>query len=184
MPHFTGGQIAAFATAAILLFWMVGGYNRLVALRSAIGSAWALVDEVLKKRGDAVQALIVALRAPLAAEQSALDALQAAERQVRSAAEQLGTRPVDTQLAAALVAAEAAMASAASRVLALLEQHEALRQDAAVAPPAAVLRDSVARLVFSRQLFNEAAETYNAAARLFPTRLLAELYRFGPAGRL
>jgi LemA protein len=76
------------------------------------------------------------------------------------------------------------MASASSRVLALLDQHDALRVDAAVAPFAGVLRDSGARLAFARQLFNEAAQTYDDAVRQFPTRLLISLYGFGPAGRI
>ncbi len=177
-------QIAVFVAAAILVFWMVGAYNRLVALRSDIGSAWALLHEVLKTRGDAVAPLVRALREALAGEQGALDALLAAEKQVRSAADALGARPVDAALAAAVVAGEAAMASAASRVLALLEQQDTLRQDEQVRPHAAVLRDSAPSLTFSRQRYNEAAAAYNEAAALFPTRLLAELYRFGPAGRL
>ncbi|MFY9512630.1 MAG: LemA family protein, partial [Rubrivivax sp.] len=67
---------------------------------------------------------------------------------------------------------------------ALLEQHEALRRDETVAPQAATLRDSVAKLGFSRQLFNEAGQAYDEALAMFPTRLLADLYRFRPAGRL
>lgn len=177
-------QIAVLAFAAVLVFWMVGAYNRLVALRNGIGSAWSLVDEVLKKRGEAVQALVLGVGESLPGEQGALDALMAAQAQVRSAADALGARPVDATLAAAVVGGEAAMASAASRVLALLEQHDELRRADAVAPHVGVLRDSAAKLAFSRQLFNEAAAAYNDAARLFPTRLLAELYRFGPAGRL
>ena len=184
LPHLSAAQLTVLGLAAVLVFWMVGGYNRLVALRSGVTGAWALVDAVLKKRGDAVHALVAALQVPLGSEQRALDALLAAELQVRGAADGLAGYAVDVARAATLVAAEAAMASAASRVLALLEQHEALRDDAAVAPHAGVLRDSIARLVFSRQLFNEAADRYNTAAHLFPTRLLASLYRFGPAGRL
>ena len=184
MPHLSSAQVTALAIAALLVFWMVGAYNRLVALRQAITQAWALVDDVLTKRGDAVQALVAVLRAPLADEQGALDALLGAEQQVRGAAQAQGARVVDPALTAAVVAAEAAMASAASRVLALLEQRQALRDDAAVAPHAGVIDESAARLLFSRQLFNEAADAYNAAVRLFPTQLLARLYRFGPAGRL
>jgi LemA protein len=177
-------QIAVLAAAAVLVFWMVGAYNRLVALRNAIGQAWQLVDEVLLKRGEAVLPLVAALRAPLAAEQGALDTLLAAQAQVRSAADALRARPVREALAAALVAAESAMASASSRVLALMEQQAELRHDPAVAPEAAVLRDSAARLAFARQLFNEAALAYNAAVNQFPTRLLTPMFGFGTAGRI
>mgnify|MGYP003533621586 CR=1 FL=1 len=40
MPTMTAGQWASLAVAAVPAFWMVGAYNRLVALRSAIGSAF------------------------------------------------------------------------------------------------------------------------------------------------
>ena len=177
-------QIGLLAAVAVLAFWMVGAYNRLVELRNQIGAAWQLVDEVLKKRGEAAIALVTALRGPLAAEQGALDALLTAQAQVRAAADALGGRPVMNSLAGALVQAEAAMSSAASRVLALLDQQAELRADATIAPNAAVLRDSASRLAFARQLFNDQALAYNAAARQFPTRLLTRLFGFGTAGRI
>jgi LemA protein len=180
----SNAQIAVLVAAAVVVFWMVGAYNRLVALRNAIGSAWALVDEVLKKRGEAVRALAAALRAPLAGEQSALEALLAAEKQLRIAADALGARPLVPQLASALTGAEPALASAASRVLSLLDQHAELRGRPDIDAPAAVLRDTAARLAFTRQLFNEAAQAYDSAVLQFPTSLLARIYRFAPAGRL
>jgi LemA protein len=180
----TREQIVVLALAAVLVFWMVGAYNRLVALRNAIGAAWQLVDEVLKRRGEAVQALLGALREPLAGEMRALEALAAAEQQVRSAADALGHRPVMAAPAAALVAAEAKMGAASTRVLSLVALQPELASEAAVAPHRAVLEDSAARLAFARQLFNEATTAYNAAARQFPTRLLTRLYGFGTAGRI
>lgn len=177
-------QIAVLVAAALVVFWMVGAYNRLVALRNAIGDAWKMVDDVLAKRGVAIEPLVAALREPLAAEQGALDALQAAARQARAAADALGANPVKAECAADVLAAEAQMASAASRVLALLEQQPSLKVSPGVAEHVAVLAESPQRLAFARQLFNDAAQDYNAAARQFPTRLLTRLYGFGTAGRL
>ena len=48
----------------------------------------------------------------------------------------------------------------------------------------AALRDATQRMVFARQLFNDAVGSYNAAARQFPTRLLSALFGFGAAGML
>ncbi len=178
------GQIGSLVVAAIIVFWMVGAYNRLVALRSVIGSTFGQVDEVLQRRGAAAVALAGVLRPALTGEQGALDALLAAQAQVRAAADVLRTRPVMRDHASALVLAEASMSSASSRVLALLEQHPALLAGVDVAPPVATLRESAAQLAYARQVFNDAALTYNAAARQFPTRLLARLYGFGTAGRI
>jgi LemA protein len=177
-------QIAVLCLAAVLVFWMVGAYNRLVELRNAIGAAWQLVDDALRRRGDAIVPLVAALRGPLSAEHGALDALLAAQAQVRAAADALGAKPVTAPLVGALIAAEAAMASASSRVLALLEQQSELRTEPAVAPHATALREGSARLVFARQLFNEAGQAYDDALHQFPTRLLAGLFGFGDAGRL
>jgi LemA protein len=177
-------QVGLLITAAVLAFWMLGAYNRLVSLRSALGAAFAQVDEMLARRGLAVTALAQALRVPLAAEQGALDAIVAAQAQVASAAEALRTKPVSAVAAERLGVAEAEMRSAASRVRSLVEQHPVLLVAPEVAPHLATMAEADARLGFGRQLFNDAAEVYNDAVRLFPTRLLARLYGMGTAGRL
>jgi LemA protein len=45
-------------------------------------------------------------------------------------------------------------------------------------------REANRRLGFARQLFNEAAASYNEAIAAFPTRLLVRMFRFEAAGRL
>jgi len=180
----SGLQIGLLVGAAVLAFWMLGAYNRLVSLRSGLGAALAQVGEGLARRGLAVTSLAQALREPLAGEQGALDAIVTAQGQVAVAAEALRARPVAAAAAERLVAAEAEMRSAASRVRSLVEQHAALLASPEIAPHLATMAEAEARLVFARQLFNDAAEVYNDAVRQFPTRLLARLYGMGTAGRL
>ncbi len=177
-------QLGLLALAVLTAAWMVGAYNRLVALRNAIVQAWQAVDEALQRRAQSVAALVAVLRAPLAAEQGALDALLAAQAQVSAAAQALGSRPVRADLAAALTAAESGLSAAASRVLALQEQQPGLQQDAAVAEPVAAWLNCAPQLVFRRQTYNKACADYNDAVQQRPTRWLARLYGFRPAGRL
>ena len=176
--------VAALVVAALLVFWMVGAYNRLVALRNRVGSAWQQVDEVLQRRGEAVAPLVAALRDGLVGEGAALDALLSAQAQVAAAADGLRPRPMVADAAQALARAEALMAAASARVLALLDLQLELRRAAAVAPHAQALREAEPRLSFARQLFNDAVQGYNDAARQWPTRWLTRLYGFGTAGRL
>ena len=172
------------AALFIGVFWMVGAYNRLMALRTGIGQAWAKVDEALRQRSAAATPLLAALREPMAAEQGALDAVQAALAAATRAAGLMGSKPVVEAHAAAWVAAEATLSASTTRLFALLDQHAALREQADVAAGARDWRDADSRLVFTRQLFNEAGQAYNAAIALFPTRLLVPLFRFGKAGRI
>jgi LemA protein len=180
----TQNQLLLLALLAVQVFWMVGAYNRLVSLRSAIGVAWAKVDEALRQRAQAADPLLTALREPMAAEHGALDATLAALAEVKRTAGVMGARPVVAENAAAWVTAEAGLSATASRLFALLEHSQALGRQEDVRLNTRNWHDADARLAFARQLFNEAAEAYNAAIALFPTRLLVPMFRFGPAGRL
>lgn len=174
--------IVTVAIAAVLLFWVIGANNRLVALRNGIGSAWAKVQDALTLRASGVAVLADLLREPLAAEQGALNTWVAAHAEAAKAAAALGSRPVNEAAAQAWVAAESALAASASRLLALLEQQPALPQLPGFTDALTAWREGQARLPFARQLFNEAATAYNEAADLFPTRIVARGFRMGRAG--
>jgi LemA protein len=177
-------QIVLVATAALLVFWMLGAHNRLVALRNAIGAAWAQVDEPLQQRAAALTPLASGLRSHLPDEHGTLDAVVVALAQVRAASDALRLRPAAAAPARALAAAESALSAALARLLALLEQRPEIHADGSLAAHLATLRDATQRLAFARQLFNNASGAYNEAARQFPTRVLARLFGFGAAGTL
>ena len=181
----SGQQILLLALFAVLVFWMVGAYNRMVALRNDIKQAWSRIDEALMLRGQAARPLLTLLNGALAAEQGALDTVQAALAEAALSAATMETRPVVEAHAAAWVAAEASLAAAASRVFALLEQSpDALRKQETVAESTALWHEADTRLVFARQRFNEACQAYNEAITLFPTRWLVPMFRFERAGRV
>lgn len=184
LPALSSGELVALAALAVAGFWVLGAYNRLVELRNAIKDAWTRVDDALRQRGGALEPLVAALREPLAAEQRALDALLAAQHQAARAAGAMAARPVDAGHAAAWVAAETALAAAASRVFALLDHQGDLRHIEQLPGLVATWRDGDARLAFARQLFNDTSARYNEAIALFPTSLLVRLFGFAPAGRL
>jgi len=182
MPTMSSTQWAVIAVTALLVFWMVGAYNRLVELRNAIGAAWAQIDAALRLRGEVVAPLVEALRGPLAQEQSALDALTATHLQAQQAASALGARPVAVAAAADWVKAEKQLASASSRVFSLLEQHAEQAAAAGAGPLVDSWGAASRQLSFARKLFDAAAGNYNAAARQRPTRWLLPLFGFGRAG--
>lgn len=177
-------QWAALAVVAVLLFWMVGGYNRLMSLRNRIGQAFVQLAEALARRTQAVPPLARSLADKLPGEQAAAEALLAALAQ-HDAAVAAARREV-TSLAAMsrLVSAEGELAAALLRVQALLDR----RGDVAALPEVqaalAALHEADARITFTRQLFNDAVLAYNDARAVFPTRLLARLYGLDSAAAL
>lgn len=174
--------LVAAALGAVLLFWVIGAHNRLVAMRNSIADAWTKVQQALDLRGAAVEPLVAALREPMAAESGALDSWAATHAEAAKAAAAMASRPVDQSHAQVWVAAEAAVAAAATRVLALLDQQPEWRLQEPVAALSTAWREGQARLPFARQLFNETAHAYNEALGVFPTQLVARGFRLGRAG--
>lgn len=177
-------QIAVLVLAAVGVFWALGAYNRLVSMRTAVGQAWARVDEARRQRADAAHALLAALHEPLAAEHGALDALRAALSDSERAAAALTARPLLAANASAWSGAEAVLASTSARVFALVELESRLAGLPAIGVGTAGWQDAGQRLAFARQVYNEAAQAYNDAIAMFPTRLLVRGFGFESAGRL
>ncbi len=128
--------------------------------------------------------LLSGLRLHLPQQQDTLDAVLVAQARVQSAADTLRARPTHAPHAQALVQADESLAQALQGLSALLDTHAPLREDEALSSRLAALHDATTRLAFVRQLFNDAAQVYNDAARQFPTRLLSRVFGFAPAGKL
>jgi LemA protein len=178
----TPGLIGTLLVLAVLVFWVIGAYNRLIALRNQIAEAWAHVHEALSRRAGAVSPLAERLREPMAAEAGAIEAWLAAHAESQKAAQALTARPVDAASATAWQGAEARLAPATARLVALLEQQRELAAAPDVTAALALWREGEAALPFARQLFNQAASAYNEAAAQFPTRLVARGFRLAQAG--
>jgi LemA protein len=176
------------ALLAVVLFWIVGAYNRLLGLRNAIVAAWEQIVAALVRRSEAMAAVAEAVREPLASEAATLQALADADARLRAAADgvrQSRGRIADVSL---WVTAEAALSSPASRLRALIELQPALLAEGphgdALAPALAAWREAEPRIQFARQGFNDAVDRYNKAIHQWPTRLVSTLFRFKPGGRV
>ena len=55
-------QIILLALGAVLLFWVVGAYNRMVRMRNEIGNAFAQIDVQLKRRQHLIPNLVEVAR--------------------------------------------------------------------------------------------------------------------------
>ena len=78
-------QIILLALGAVLLFWVVGAYNRMVRMRNEIGNAFAQIDVQLKRRHDLIPNLVEVARKYLEHERETLERVTAARAQVMAA---------------------------------------------------------------------------------------------------
>lgn len=181
---------------ALLLFWAVGAYNRLIRLRSAalqafgaLDAHWqrwiALVAEYAASRIGAAEpepepqldpepeAQAEATDAGAGALQAALDAAAA---QFSASLAVARARPLDGDATAALVAAEQVLDMAWHNMT-----HEVARLGEGIAPPALApwihqREQLVLHVGEARRLFNEAVGKYNHGIGQFPANVLAWLF--------
>jgi len=175
-----GRALLIAAGLAVLIFWLVGAYNRLTRLRGAIGTAWQQIDELLARRSLLLSSLTEAVREPLADEAATLAALSQAEQRQRATALAVRGRAAQAVTLTAWVVAEGELASPLARLLALLEQRPELASSEAVAPTFRELAVLAPRLAYARQLFSSAAGSYNEALEEIPTRWVARVFSMRP----
>ena len=172
------------AALAVLGFWMLGAYNRVMGLRGALVTAWQQLDALIQTRQQVIGALLDAALPSLPGEDSTIAAMVAAQVRLATAAEVVRRRPAAAEPLEVLAKAEAATVSALVRLVALVGQQRELKADAKVAPQLQALTELAPRERFARRVFNDAAGAYNSAVAQFPTRLLARLFGFERTGML
>ena len=171
----TTTQGTVTAIAAVVVFWIVGAYNRLVRLRSELVARFGAVDERYRQRHALLERQLELLSAALAAAAPRLDALRAACRQADTAREHARARPGAASAVTSLRVAEDILADARARL--------PVQSVAGIALPElnAKLATSDTTLSFARAEFNAAVTAYNDAVREFPTLLVARLFNFRAA---
>lgn len=175
-------QIGGFVVVAVLVFWIVGAYNRLVSLRSAITRSFPPLDAELLRRETLLQHWMAAARPVLGEATHAVEAVSAAEGQVRAALDAMRPRPVMPREATTLRLAEDTLIAARQRLLTEAVSRADSSADLVAQNEALMAAENA--LVFARRQFNDASLQYNAARRQFPTWLVAHLFGFRPAGTL
>ncbi len=156
------------AVVVVLLFLVVGAYNRLVTLNQSADQSFADIDVQLKQRQDLIPNLVEAVKGYASHERGTLDAVTQARAAAASA-----TSVNDK------VQAENMLTGALGRLFALSEAYPDLKASANFQQLQLDLSDIENKLAAARRFFNNAVAEFNAVRRQFPTILFAALVGFG-----
>ena len=168
--------MAASALALLLIFWIVGAYNRLIRLRTRVKTSFAQIYALLVRRYELIPELVEVARAGLPHESGALDAVMKARNSAVNAAGGAAADPADAAIVRTLAGAEATLASTLGRLIALADTCPALRARPDLLHLFEQLVDSDNRITFARQDFNERVTDYAAALAQFPGSIIANMF--------
>jgi LemA protein len=172
------------AVAAVVLFWAVGVYNRLVRLKNAIANAFGQIDVQLRRRYDLIPNLVEAARKYLAHESQTLEAVIAARNQARTAEQTAAGSPLNAGALGALMGAEQVLGGALGRLFAVAEAYPELKADQTIRELSEELSSTENRVGFARQAYNDHVLEFNDAAAQFPAMIVARLFGFLPQAML
>ena len=153
---------------AVVLFVVVGAYNKLVALDQRADQSFADIDVQLKQRQDLIPNLVETVKGYATHERGTLDAVT----QARAAA--AGATSVNDK-----VQAENMLTGALGRLFAVAEAYPDLKANTNFQQLQSELSDIENKLAAASRFFNNAVSEFNAVRRQFPTVLFAGMVGFG-----
>src|SRR5512139_3457853 len=165
----------------LVLLWVVGGYNRLVALRNRFKNAFAQIDVQLKRRYDLIPNLVETAKGYIKHERGTLEAVIAARNAASSASTRAAQNPGDAAVMKEISGAEAALTGTLGRLFAIAEAYPDLKANTTMMSLMEELTSTENKVAFARQAYNDAVMSYNTQRETFPTNLIATPFSFGPA---
>ena len=169
------GFIVLLVVLALLVFWLIGAYNKLIGLKNQVANAWKQIDVQLKRRHDLIPNLVNTVKGAMQFERETLEAVVAARNQAIKVQQAPGAHVGET------AAAEAQLTGALSRLLAVVEAYPDLKATGNVAQLQEELTSTENKIAFSRQHYNDTATEYNTKQQQFPTNMVAGMAGASPA---
>ena len=171
------------ATAALLVvagLLLAGcGYNTLQTQDEQIKSAWSEVINQYQRRADLIPNLVNTVKGYAAQEQQVL--LGVTEARAKVGTIQATPELVNDPAALAkFQAAQGALTSALSRLIAVTENYPQLKSDQNFRDLQAQLEGTENRITVARNRYIHAVQNYNITVRSFPQNLTASMFGYKP----
>ena len=160
--------LAFAAVVAAVVFWAIGAYNGLVALRQIVRNGWAQIDVQLKRRHDLIPNLVETVKGYATHEQETLEKVV----QARGAA-------VNASGPAAQGKAEGALGQALGKLMLLVEQYPDLKANQNFLALQEELTSTENKVGYARQAYNDSVMAHNTTIATVPTSLIANTFGFG-----
>ncbi|HUL53672.1 MAG TPA: LemA family protein [Opitutaceae bacterium] len=169
------------AVVVVLVLFVVGIYNRLVALRNRFKNAFAQIDVQLKRRYDLIPNLVEVAKGYLAHERETLENVIKARNIALAASQAAAANPADGAAIKSLGAAETGLAGALSRLMVVAEQYPNLKANENMMQLSEEITSTENKISFARQAYNDSVMTYNTTREVFPNVIFAGMFGFTAA---
>jgi len=165
--------IVVLVILAVVIFWVVGIYNKLVALRNRFKNAFSQIEVQLKRRYDLIPNLVETAKGYMAHERETLEAVIAARNQALAGLQAAAQDPGNADAIKQLASAEGTLGGALGRLNVVMEAYPDLKANQNMMQLSEELTSTENRVAFARQAYNDQVTEYNTYKQSFPPVLVA-----------
>ncbi|KDE41448.1 MAG: LemA family protein [Nitrincola lacisaponensis] len=168
--------IIFIVVVAVVVFYTITIFNRLVALKNRFENAFSQIEVQLKRRYDLIPNLVETAKGYLQHERETLEAVTAARNAAMASLQAAAANPGSAAALGQLMSSEGALQSALSGLKVTMEAYPDLKASANMQQLSEELISTENRVSFARQAFNDAVMAYNTYKQSFPQRVFAATF--------
>ena len=142
-------------------------YNSLVTLRNRVKNAWSQIDVQLKRRTDLIPNLVETVKGYASHEKTVFDDVTKARSNLMNASTVQENAEANNQLTSTL-----------KSLFAVAENYPELKASENFKELQGQLSQTEDKIAYSRQFYNDTVLMYNNKVQMFPSNLLASMFKF------
>jgi LemA protein len=178
------GLLILLVLVAVAAFWVIGIYNGLIRARRAYENSFAQIDVQLTRRYDLIPNLVETAKAYMKHESGTLEAVIAARNSAMNGLKAAQAHPGDAAAMQTLAASEGQLTGALGRLMAVAEAYPDLKANQNMMQVSEELTSTENKVAFARQAFNDSVMGYNVSRDVFPNNIIAGMFNFKEAALL
>ncbi|MCC5427403.1 LemA family protein [Clostridium botulinum] len=151
----------------LILFPLIGTYNKLVSMEQNVNRASSNIDTNLQRRSDLISNLVETVKGYAAQEKDIFKGVADARSKLA------GAQKIDEK-----AQANEELSGALSRLLVVVERYPDLKSSQNFKDLSVAIEGTENRIAIARQDYNESVNNYNTSIRKFPNSIIAGMFRF------